>query len=304
MAPEVMQQIGHGWQADIWSLGCTVMEMLTADHPWAHLELGQVEILRLIVDEERPLQPPEGTSDASSMFLRDCLQRDPEQRPTAQELIEHHYFLEDAEEMSTAAMAERGWVADGDVSALEQQQAAELQSSQSVRQLCNEVGGELCESTSIPPGFLPPRQNTHGKTFASVGAVRCESSPGFSPPAGELQSPEAGSPVAPARPLAQLAPADWRVFQSQRNVMPNRSGPLASIGHSGNLSAAGRPAGSGMLGSGAPLGAVHLQCPSQHNLSSQTIPVGTAGIVVQPSTSNIMRGPRPSVLPTHRDHCA
>ena len=37
MAPEVVKQTGHTKKADIWSVGCLVVEMLTGEHPWAQL---------------------------------------------------------------------------------------------------------------------------------------------------------------------------------------------------------------------------------------------------------------------------
>lgn len=37
MAPEVVKQTSYTLKADIWSVGCLVVEMLTGEHPWAQL---------------------------------------------------------------------------------------------------------------------------------------------------------------------------------------------------------------------------------------------------------------------------
>lgn len=34
IAPEIVRKIGHGFPADIWSIGCCVIEMLSSKPPW------------------------------------------------------------------------------------------------------------------------------------------------------------------------------------------------------------------------------------------------------------------------------
>ena len=101
MAPEVLRAQRYSFQADIWSVGCTVMEMLTAQNPWHHFTANtQLQVLHWVCDDTQPVTAPPGLTAASEAFLLDCLNRNPMERPSAQELIDHHYFCSDAEELS------------------------------------------------------------------------------------------------------------------------------------------------------------------------------------------------------------
>ena len=55
MAPEVIKQTGHGKPADVWSTGCTMLEMLTAKPPWSHFT-SQISALFHIAASKSP--PP------------------------------------------------------------------------------------------------------------------------------------------------------------------------------------------------------------------------------------------------------
>ena len=46
MAPEVAKRASYTRKADIWSVGCLMVEMLTGEHPWAELDQMQA-ILRV-----------------------------------------------------------------------------------------------------------------------------------------------------------------------------------------------------------------------------------------------------------------
>ena len=91
MAPEVIKQTGHGRQADIWSVGCTVIEMLTGKPPWVQFNT-QVSALFHIASSKDPPQMPEEVSDYCREFLLQTFNRDPKRRPNASKLLQHGYL--------------------------------------------------------------------------------------------------------------------------------------------------------------------------------------------------------------------
>ncbi|KAL7235853.1 hypothetical protein ACSBR1_019189 [Camellia fascicularis] len=90
MAPEVVNRKNHGYglAADIWSLGCTVLEMLTRKIPYSQFE-GMQALFR-IGKGKLPHIPNSLSSDAQDFILR-CLQVRPDDRPTAAKLLEHPF---------------------------------------------------------------------------------------------------------------------------------------------------------------------------------------------------------------------
>ncbi|GER40351.1 protein kinase [Striga asiatica] len=88
MAPEVVRSQGYGLAADIWSLGCTVLEMLTRRFPYFGLEW--MSALFKIGKGERPPIPDFIPSDARDFILK-CLQVDAALRPTAAQLLDHPF---------------------------------------------------------------------------------------------------------------------------------------------------------------------------------------------------------------------
>eukprot|EP00930_Biecheleria_cincta_P017275 TRINITY_DN13785_c0_g1_i1.p1 TRINITY_DN13785_c0_g1~~TRINITY_DN13785_c0_g1_i1.p1 ORF type:complete len:404 (-),score=86.53 TRINITY_DN13785_c0_g1_i1:126-1337(-) len=89
MAPEVFQRRdGHGRKADIWSLGCVVIEMATAANPWGCFN-NVMDALKTIAFTNVQPPVPEALSACGRDFLLRCVERDPEKRPTAKELLQH-----------------------------------------------------------------------------------------------------------------------------------------------------------------------------------------------------------------------
>jgi serine/threonine protein kinase len=92
MAPEVIRQTGHNWQADMWSVGCTVIEMATGKPPWSQ-QFQEVAALFHIGTTKSHPPIPEHLSHQGKDFLLKCLQREPTLRPSATELLKHPFVL-------------------------------------------------------------------------------------------------------------------------------------------------------------------------------------------------------------------
>uniref|UniRef100_A0A0R0FW78 mitogen-activated protein kinase kinase kinase n=1 Tax=Glycine max TaxID=3847 RepID=A0A0R0FW78_SOYBN len=84
-----LRKHGYGLAADIWSLGCTVLEMLTCQPPYSHL--GKMEALSLIGKGHPPPLPESLSTDARDFILK-CLQVNPNKRPTAAQLLDHPFL--------------------------------------------------------------------------------------------------------------------------------------------------------------------------------------------------------------------
>ncbi|KAG0581691.1 hypothetical protein KC19_3G000600 [Ceratodon purpureus] len=93
MAPEVIKGDGYGRRADIWSVGCTVVEMLTAVHPWPGMDNTWTAIFHIAKASSGP-PIPEGITEVIEDFLSRCFQLDPRKRPTSTELLQHPFVAE------------------------------------------------------------------------------------------------------------------------------------------------------------------------------------------------------------------
>eukprot|EP00828_Plagiopyla_frontata_P035895 TRINITY_DN4749_c0_g1_i1.p1 TRINITY_DN4749_c0_g1~~TRINITY_DN4749_c0_g1_i1.p1 ORF type:complete len:180 (+),score=33.29 TRINITY_DN4749_c0_g1_i1:341-880(+) len=95
MAPEVIRQTGHGRYADIWSIGCTLIEMITGKPPYAEYQ-NPITAMFYIGKNQSPPSFPKDLSKDCEDFLLSCFKKNPTERKNVYQLRQHRFITGEA----------------------------------------------------------------------------------------------------------------------------------------------------------------------------------------------------------------
>ncbi|KAI3510037.1 hypothetical protein L1887_25563 [Cichorium endivia] len=90
MAPEVARGEEQGFAADVWALGCAVIEMATGSNPWPELNNPVSALYRIGYSGDIPFFPMWLSVEAKD-FLNKCLRTNAQERWTVKELLQHPF---------------------------------------------------------------------------------------------------------------------------------------------------------------------------------------------------------------------
>ncbi|KAK9284315.1 hypothetical protein L1049_023486 [Liquidambar formosana] len=110
MSPESVNGGENESPADIWALGCVVVEMVSGKPAWRCRPESDVSALlfRIGVGEELPEIPVE-LSEEGKDFLGKCFVKDPKQRWTAEMLLDHPFVVVDDDDDDDTVPLKRGY---------------------------------------------------------------------------------------------------------------------------------------------------------------------------------------------------
>mmetsp|Transcript_1418 Transcript_1418/g.2956 ORF Transcript_1418/g.2956 Transcript_1418/m.2956 type:complete len:598 (-) Transcript_1418:167-1960(-) len=107
MAPEVIAHARYGRKADIWSFGCLMIEMATAECPWGSFDNLMAAMIKIGMSMEMPPIPEELSRKCRGFIMR-CLQREPRKRLTATDLLKEDFMREPGDDSVQEPLPE-GW---------------------------------------------------------------------------------------------------------------------------------------------------------------------------------------------------
>lgn len=89
MAPEIIEMHGANTTSDIWSVGCTIIELVTGNPPYFELD-AMPALFRIVQDDSPPI--PDNISPLLRDFLMTCFQKEPLLRSSAEMLLKHRWL--------------------------------------------------------------------------------------------------------------------------------------------------------------------------------------------------------------------
>ncbi|CAK7352544.1 unnamed protein product [Dovyalis caffra] len=97
MSPERISGGRYGYKSDIWSLGLVLLECATGQFPFSPPVLDEgwsnvYELMEAIVDQPPPSAPADQFSPEFCSFISACVQKDPNHRQSADELMTHPFM--------------------------------------------------------------------------------------------------------------------------------------------------------------------------------------------------------------------
>lgn len=89
----------YNYKVDIWSLGCVMIELATAAEPWAEKQFdSSLQAMFYIATHPNEIPAiPNTLSESAVDFIKKCFIRQVDLRPSASELLNHPFILEEYE---------------------------------------------------------------------------------------------------------------------------------------------------------------------------------------------------------------
>uniref|UniRef100_A0A8C7T0U0 non-specific serine/threonine protein kinase n=1 Tax=Oncorhynchus mykiss TaxID=8022 RepID=A0A8C7T0U0_ONCMY len=242
MAPEVvmcetMKDAPYDYKADIWSLGITLIELAQIEPP--HHELNPMRVLLKIAKSEPPtLEQPSKWSREFKDFLKKSLDKNPESRPDAAQLLEHPFVCSvktnrPLQELVAEAKAEvMEEIEDNREEGEEDDTSPDKDPSQTSLE-----GDQPTDTPSKTPVVdeakppLRPPHKTSGKTASDSGIEDGKSTP-TSDEGKPVDTPETENPPLLAQPKVVEVP---EIPQSQEEGSTLTPDPTPLIGMNGSM---------------------------------------------------------------------
>ena len=102
-APEILANQFYGTKCDIWSLGCTIIEMGGIE-PWNNTLEGYYQYIEVVGKSDKIPDIPKQFSYELKDFVLNCLEKDPDKRPDVNKLMNHFFITGTKLENKTVLM--------------------------------------------------------------------------------------------------------------------------------------------------------------------------------------------------------